>query len=459
MSLPQPFIERIERDMERDEATRLIASLDSESPTSIRLNPFKCEKPSALRPILWSRYGFYLESRPSFTLDSDFHAGAYYVQEASSQFVGHILSYSDVQGAKVLDLCAAPGGKSTLYSTLVGLEGLVVANEINRSRAQVLADNARKWGLGNIAVCNNRPEHLSQFELWFDVVAVDAPCSGEGMFRKIAQSRNEWSASNVEMCAERQREILQDVWSSLRAGGTLIYSTCTFNRSENEEVLEYFTNIYGDEIAPYADVECDAQWGVVQGRVGDFQTFRFYPHRAEGEGFFVAVATKSTDVGGRVRTPKSRKKIYSSLDRASLNEVTRYVEQPELMSFYTVADSSIYGYYRAQADAVKLLAESLTVIYAGVAMGQIFKGRLKPDGALALFHDVARKAFKVAELDNSNILLYLRKQELAATLFSEGVNLVVANGHTLGFVKRIGNRVNNLYLNSLRILKEVLISP
>ncbi|MFI3263927.1 MAG: rRNA cytosine-C5-methylase [Rikenellaceae bacterium] len=453
VKLPQLFVERVVQDLGQVQAEALFSALSTESPTSIRLNPYKVKEPIAQRPVGWSKYGFYLDERPSFTLDSDFHAGAYYVQEASSQFVGHILSERNIEGARVLDMCAAPGGKSTLYSTLVGLEGLVVANEINRSRASILADNARKWGLGNIVVCNSRSEHLAQFQSWFDIVAVDAPCSGEGMFRKMEGAIEEWSPSNVAMCAERQREILDNGWQSLKAGGVLIYSTCTFNRTENEEVLEHFMESYGDEVAPYDTVECDESWSVSCGQVGAFQTFRFFPHKIEGEGLFVAVATKSFDAGGKMRQPKSRKKIFSSIDRQSLLEVSKWVAQPELMVFLNVADSAIYGYYRAQAEAVKSLAESLTIIYSGVAMGQIFKGKLKPDPALALFHDLNCDVVSEVELDNSDILLYLRKQELSAELFAEGINIVSANGYTIGFVKRIGGRVNNIYPNSLRILK------
>ncbi|MFI3316020.1 MAG: rRNA cytosine-C5-methylase [Rikenellaceae bacterium] len=451
--LPQSFVDRVVKDLGKADADALFASLAAPSPTSIRLNPYKVKQPISQRVVGWSRYGFYLAERPSFTLDSDFHAGAYYVQEASSQFVGHILSHRNVEGLRVLDMCAAPGGKSTLYSTLVGLEGLVVANEINRSRAAVLADNVRKWGLGNVVVCNNRPEHLSQFESWFDVVAVDAPCSGEGMFRKMEGAIEEWSQANVAMCAERQVDILDNAWRSLKAGGVLIYSTCTFNHNENEGVLERFSQEYGDEIAPFDAVGCDAAWGVVQGEVGAFQTFRFFPHRVEGEGLFVAVATKSFDAGGKCRQPKSRKKIFSTIDRQSLSEVSRWVAQPELMSFLNVADTAIYGYYRAQVEAVKSLAESLTTIYSGVAMGQVFKGKLKPDAALALFHDLNCEAVNVVELDNSDILLYLRKQDVATDKFAEGMNVVAAAGHTVGFAKRIGHRVNNMYPNSLRILK------
>lgn len=451
--LPQQFIERLKEEFAAD-ADALCTALDGQSPTSIRFNPFKITSaPSNLEPIGWSRYGFYLAERPSFTLDSAFHAGVYYVQEARSQFVGHILSFADVEGARVVDMCAAPGGKSTLYSTLVGLDGLVVANEINRQRASVLADNVRKWGLGNIVVSNNDTSHLAKFQAWADVVAVDAPCSGEGMFRKMEVAREEWSQGGVLQCVERQGEILRNSWRTLKAGGILIYSTCTFNRAENEGVIESFEEWTEGELSEFEEVECAAEWGVTCGRVGSFQTFRFMPHKTRGEGFFVAVARKGYDVGGRIRMPKGRKAIFSPLSRIDLAECARWVEQPERMSFYMIADT-VYGYYIAQVDAIKRLAESLNVIYSGVAIGQIFKGKMSPDGALALFAGYNRDVVPVSQIGHDEMLSYLRRGEVSAASFEEGINLVVdESGYSVGFVKRIGARVNNRYINSLKILK------
>lgn len=193
---------------------------------------------------------------------------------------------------------AAPGGKTTLYASLAGPDGLVVANEIDRRRASVLADNVRKWGTGNVAVTTCEPRALGDFEAWFDVVAVDAPCSGEGMFRKDPDARGEWSEGNVKQCAARQDEILREAWRALRPGGTLVYSTCTFNRDEDEGALERMAAWAGDEIAESEETAVEDAWGIVCGRVGAFRTFRFYPHRTCGEGFFAAVARKSFDAGG-----------------------------------------------------------------------------------------------------------------------------------------------------------------
>ena len=202
MELPVAFAGRVVRDLGPEEGAALCAALDGVPPVSVRLHPAKCGDAGALLRRLgacgrvpWCADGHYLTGRPQFTFDPAFHAGAYYVQEAASQFVGRLVG--DVAGRRVLDLCAAPGGKTTLYASLVGPEGLVVANEIDRRRASVLADNVRKWGTGNVAVTTCEPKALGEFENWFDAVAVDAPCSGEGMFRKDRAARDQWSLRNT----------------------------------------------------------------------------------------------------------------------------------------------------------------------------------------------------------------------------------------------------------------------
>ena len=412
MTLPAKFVERVLCDLGEAEGRALCAALDGVPPVSVRVNPVKAA-PGAL-PALeiagqvpWCRDGRYLAVRPSFTLDPDFHAGAYYVQEASSQFVGHLLEGVRTEGARILDLCAAPGGKTTLYASLAGPGGLVVANEIDRRRAAVLADNVRKWGTGNVAVTTCEPRMLGDFE----------------------------------------------AWRALKPGGTLVYSTCTFNRDEDEGALERMLAWAGDEVAESDEIAVEDAWGIVCGRVGVFRTFRFYPHRACGEGFFAAVARKSFDAGGRVRTPKARRTVFAAADRKTSAELARWVREPDRMCFAQVADT-FYAWYAAQADAVRALSEALPVICSGVALGQVFKGTLKPDPALALFDGLNRGAVPVAELDEAEALRYLRKQEIAAAGLAEGVNLVCARGRALGFAKRIGARVNNMYPNSLRIIKQ-----
>ena len=457
MTLPAKFVERVLCDLGEAEGRALCAALDGVPPVSVRVNPAKAAADAlpALEiagQVPWCRDGRYLAVRPSFTLDPDFHAGAYYVQEASSQFVGHLLEGVRTEGARILDLCAAPGGKTTLYASLAGPGGLVVANEIDRRRAAVLADNVRKWGTGNVAVTTCEPRMLGDFEAWFDIVAVDAPCSGEGMFRKLEEARTEWSEAGVALCAERQRGILREAWRTLRPGGLLLYSTCTFNFTENEGVLRDFSVWAAGETEPAERIAVDPAWGVVCGAEGDFQTFRFYPHKVEGEGFFAAAVRKRAAGGERRRVPRPQRDPLAWADRRAVQELERWVEEPEAMRFAAVGDT-FYGYWQPQTEAVAMLSGVLNVIASGVEMGQLFKGVLRPAHALALFTGLRRGAAAVCELPPEEALRYLRRGEVAADRFAEGMNLVTADGAALGFAKRIGRRCNNLYPNSLRILK------
>ena len=458
MRLPEQFISRMQRELGVAEAEALCAALETEPSTSVRLNPAKmAEQKWGGGRVAWSDYGYLLGERPAFTLDPDFHAGAYYVQEASSQFAGYIVSMAvggaeACKGQRVLDMCAAPGGKSTHYATLVGERGLVVANEINRSRAAVLADNARKWGLGNMVVTCNDSARVADFEEWFDVVAVDAPCSGEGMFRKSDEACEQWSEANVAMCAERQWEILQNAFRSLKPGGVLLYSTCTFNRTEDEDVVGRACEEFGDELLAVDDIPIGGDWGVVTGCEGVFQTFRFFPHRLTGEGMFMAVARKAGLATSRRRMPKARRKVMEAVDKRTAQELSRWVKESEQMRFFAAGDT-LYGCRKEHYDEVEALAGTLAVIYSGVAMGQVFKGKLKPDGALALYAGVNHDAVACCEVDEQEALKFLRKQDMDAAQFSEGVNMVLYGGRPLGFVKRVGARVNNMYPNSLRILK------
>lgn len=451
-ALPIAFTELMRKQLGAEEAERLFEALDSTSPVAVRLNPAKCGGEGVWsdgETIAWSKNGRKLKARPSFTLDTAFHAGAYYVQEAASQFIDYVVSGEELQGKRVLDMCSAPGGKTTIYSTAVGVEGLVVANEYVRSRANVLADNVRKWGMGNVLVTNNAPEHIAQFEGWFDLVAVDAPCSGEGMFRKEEVAREDWSEDAVKMCAARQLSIVREAWQSLKEGGLFIYSTCTFNDEEDEGVLRRFIEDVGDVFEPSQRVEIDENWGVVRGEVGAFQTFRFFPHKTDSEGLFVAVARKVEPT--TQRTPKARKKVMQEVDKVSRKELSHWLQDAEQYTYAMVADT-IYAYRTEQFKAVQALSEGLTAIYSGVAMGQIFKGKLKPDWALSQYVGLNRDAVAAEELDEERALDYLRKKDIAVGGMAEGMNLVTHNGRALGFAKRVGARCNNLYPNSLKIM-------
>ncbi|MBO7199060.1 MAG: rRNA cytosine-C5-methylase [Alistipes sp.] len=449
-SLPERFVE-IMRDTLGGDADNLFAALDTEPAVSLRLNP---AKPTACydgEPVGWCEWGRYLAERPQFTLDPHLHGGAYYVQEASSQFVAHLLSNHDMEGAKVLDMCAAPGGKTTIYSTLVGRKGLVVANDINHGRALALADNVQRWGMGNVVVTCNEPSHIGAFTHWFDVVAVDAPCSGEGMFRKMEEARSEWTPSSPEVCAERQREILAEAWRVLRPGGTLIYSTCTFNPTEDEGVVEWLMQEYGDELEAVDNITTESDWGIVRSEVGVFQCFHFYPHKARGEGFFAAISRKCDGVVKR-SMPKARRKLFGQCAKADVKELSRWVDDASEHQFMMVGED-IYAYNSAVAEAVVTLSENLSVVYSGVAMGRIFKQKLKPEHALALYVGLNRDAVPVVDVSLEDAVEYLRRGDIAAAQFEDGINVVGYKGTPIGFVKRIGARCNNMYPKDLRIVK------
>jgi len=380
------------------------------------------------------------------------HAGVFYAQEPSASAPAALLDVHP--GMKVADLCAAPGGKTSQLAAALQGQGLLLANEFVAARAEILRQNLERMGVINAVITNEDTANLAKaLPGVFDRVLVDAPCSGEGMFRKDPDARGEWSEGNVKQCAARQDEILREAWRALKPGGTLVYSTCTFNRDEDEGALERMAAWAGDEIAESEETAVEDAWGIVCGRVGAFRTFRFYPPRTCGEGFFAAVARKSFDAGGRVRAPKARRTVFAAVDRKTAGELARWVRNPGGMRFAAVADTC-YAWYAAQADAVRTLSEALPVIYSGVALGQVFKGVLKPDPALAFFDGLNRGALPAAELDDEETLRFLRRQDIAAGGLAEGMNLVCSRGRALGFAKRIGARVNNLYPNSLRIIKQ-----
>ncbi len=310
--LPESFTRRVMAELGPEEEGRALC----EGLVSGKV-PGRCPRPSVCtrsapaagtepRRFPGRRQDVTVEERPSrgrFTLDSGFHAGAYYVQEASSQFLAHVLAGEEVAGKRILDLCAAPGGKTTLYASLAGSDGLVVANEVNRQRAAVLADNVRKWGLGNVAVTCCEPRTVCDSKDGSTSWRWMPPVPARGCSAKHPGTGRVEREQCAKICAARQEEILREAWKTLRPGGLLIYSTCTFNRLENEGSLEGLLAEAGEEIVESTAVDCPPAWGVVCGRVGPFRTFRFYPHRTRGEGFFAAVARKVSDGGSRVRVP------------------------------------------------------------------------------------------------------------------------------------------------------------
>ena len=457
IELNTDFIELLREQMTNEEAERLIEALDgAPQPTSIRVNPAKPYPAPVGREVGWCRWGSYLAERPSFTRDGHFQAGGYYVQEAASMFVGHLLEQAlgkeMPEGMRLLDMCAAPGGKSTLYSTIVGTRGVVVANEVIRARALTLADNITRWGVGNTVVTSNDPSHFaSSLTEWFDVVAVDAPCSGEGMFRKSEEARTNWSLDNVKLCATRQRRIMADAWASLREGGIFIYSTCTFNRAENEANMEWLAEEFECE---HIDIECPEEWNIVRTKAGEAECFHFYPHRTEGEGLFAAIVRKGGEGTSHRKSPKARKNPFGEVDKKVAREIAGYLSGDMEFRFATIGES-IYAYPAPLWNDMRTVSEQMSVLFSGVKVGEMFGKKFRPDHSLALSAWINKEAFATAELSEGDMLRFFRREELSCVGdLHEGLNLLLYEGQPIGFTKRIGARTNSLLPKELRILSQ-----
>ena len=306
MQLPEEFIQQTKAMMGDELFHTFLNALHEKPSVSIRLNPLKpnTHHPSTLfqslpyggrlegaTPIPWCSTGYYLDDRPAFTFDPLLHAGAYYVQESSSMFLESVMKEYVTELVCMLDLCAAPGGKSTLARTLLSPDSLLISNEPIRNRAQILSENVQKWGYPQHIVTNNYPKDFRKAKMLFDVILTDVPCSGEGMFRKDEGAIREWSPKNVEHCWKLQRDIVSDIWSCLRPGGILIYSTCTFNTKENEENVRWIADELGADILP---VTTDASWNITGSLLKGFDepVYRFIPGKTPGEGLFMAVLRK-----------------------------------------------------------------------------------------------------------------------------------------------------------------------
>ena len=447
LHLPPEFASRMRNLLGGDDYERFIQSLSDAPAASIRINPDKACDLQLPQRIPWAVHGTYLTDRPVFTLDPRFHAGAYYVQEASSMFLEQaLLQHADLsKPLNVLDLCAAPGGKSTHLLALLNPDSLLVANEAIKTRAPVLEENLEKWGHCNAVVCRNDPADLQRLPEFFDVVVVDAPCSGEGLFRKDVKARQLWSPGNVTQCAARQKRILADVWPSLKAGGILIYSTCTLNMNENEENVQWLARTYDAESLP---LSIDTSWGIVHSQQHNISGYRFYPHKAKGEGFFLAVLRKTTSPGHRGR----RKSKFTLMKPAkeSLEKLTAWIDKPERKHFFVHRDQLRFTTAHKSADVEHVIQE-LRPLVVGTAAAALKHGKLVPEHSLALSLSLRRDSVNEIELDEASALRLLRKEQVDISSVSQGFALVTFKGVALGWVNILPGRVNNLYPSHRRI--------
>lgn len=438
MRLPQTFIDRT-TPLLGNSFSAFVEALESDIPISIRTNPAKINQPLQYEKIPWCSSGYYLPTRPSFTLDPLLHAGVYYVQEASSMFLEQVVKQYITTPVTMLDLCAAPGGKSTHLISILPADSLLVANEYVRSRAYILTENLQKWGSPNVVVSNNNPRELGVLSSFFDAMLVDAPCSGEGMFRKDAGAIDEWSVANVENCVLRQRDLLSDAWSCLKQDGILIYSTCTYNREENEDTVKWIMDELGAELL---SVQVDEAWGITCSDYG----YRFYPHKTKGEGFFMAVLRKTeTEQIMRVKPEKQVLRITKQqLDfKAYLLEPDNYM--------LSLLGEKLVALPNKSADKVGVLMKKLKLLQAGLNLAETKGKDMIPEAGLALSTALNKRTCEIAEVNWHNALSYLRTENIVLSDAPKGYVLICYKGYPLGWVKNLGNRCNGLYPSEWRI--------
>ena len=459
--IPKDFLETSVSIFGR-ESEEFLASLDSEPLLGIHINAEKMQKTGVVIPdnaerVEWTSNGFYLKSRPRFTFDPFLHAGAYYVEEPSSMFVEKALNYiqKNIRIDRALDLCAAPGGKSIMIrNSMKG--GLLVSNEPLSKRAAVLTENLAKWGNPDIIVTSDFPEAFDGLTGFFDLIATDVPCSGEGMFRKDETARSEWSKANVENCVQRQRDILRTIWPTLRKGGYIIYSTCTFNRREDEENVLFIANELGAEII---NLETDADWHICGDTTGrNLPVYHFFPHKTRGEGFFLALLKKTSD------TPpaENRKSKKKKPETVSADGFAEWINCKENFDFHKSKDG-ITALRKAFADDYAAISEKLNVICAGVRVctekpakfsnsARKPKPQFVPAPGLALSSCLNRKAFPDISLNYSDAIKFLRGESIPLTVYApRGWVTVSYRNLPLGFANNVGSRLNNSYPPAWRI--------
>jgi len=445
---PANFLESLINEQGFDSANFTKAHQFAEPPTSIRVNPFKKTALKTDGQVPWCSEGYYLDTRPSFTFDPLFHAGCYYVQEASSMFIAHIVKYiKRAEPVKILDLCAAPGGKSTLLNSEMTADDLLVANEIIKTRVPVLADNLSRWGTANAIVTNNDPKDFTRLTDFFDIILVDAPCSGSGMFRKDPAAMNEWSEANVNLCHQRQERILADIYPALKEDGYLIYSTCSYSHQENEDILDWLCTEFALETVR---IPIDKEWGIVETQSTDKKAwgYRFYPGKVRGEGLFAACLKKKENSGNLLSFKNNNNQKLAS---GEFELVKSYIQNPAAYYFFKVNDDWL-AINHQHKESMNLLQHHLYIKKSGVRMGKLAGKDLVPDHELALSIIVNKDAVLQTELDHDQAIQYLRRDNLIIDTVEKGWSLMTYNGHALGWAKLLSNRINNYYPKELRIL-------
>ena len=470
--ISEKFIEQI-RALGLPQAETLLQALTGTEPSvSVRLNarkkaslPFKTDS-----TVPWlSDLGLYLPERPLFTLMPELHQGVFYVQDASSMFIAHVIRQLTANRAPVvyLDACAAPGGKTTAAIDALPAGSLVVANEYDFRRAAILRENVIKWGYDSTVVSRGDTRKFSKLKEEFDIIAADVPCSGEGMFRKDPEAVAQWSPALVAECAERQKVIVQNLWSALRPGGYFIYSTCTFNRTENEDVIKFILDNFDAESVPIAT---NPEWNIIDytflsemaenevnmDACSKIYGYRFFPGCVRGEGLFLSVVKKCGEF-----SPSAKRKGAQNAKNAqnkvnpSISKALGWVSNPEDYLAEITSENMIVAFPKRYAQTLKKLQNTLDISHFGIPLATIKGKDIIPEHSLAMAWGVIdANSFPNVELDETSSLQYLRREAIVLPEETpRGYILLTYNGLPLGFAKNIGNRANNLYPDSWRILK------
>lgn len=448
--LPEQFITKMNA-LLQDEAERFFATYNEEKVHGLRVNTLKVSpstflniSPWELEPIPFCSTGFYYrDAQPG---KHPYHAaGLYYIQEPSTMFVAEVLAPSS--GERVLDLCAAPGGKTTQLAAMMNNEGFLLANEIHPKRVKALSENIERLGITNAVITNETPEKLSEtFEGFFDKILVDAPCSGEGMFRKDEEAIQFWSLDHVQKCAQTQKHILSCAYKMLNEGGTLVYSTCTFSPEENEQIIDWFLATYNDmELVPI-EKEHGIQPGVVRWtntyNEQIAHTARLWPHHLQGEGHFVAKMRKRGEAkrwNGKVAT--------SNVSKAMRRDYETFINH----IIQTTIDGTLYA-FGTHIFALPYLCprlDGLKVVRPGLHIGEWKKNRFEPNHALAMALTKQQvQAHLPLTLEES--IRYM-KGETLQTNGDRGWILITIDGYPLGWGKEVKGVVKNFYPKGLRI--------
>ncbi|MBX2907169.1 MAG: RNA methyltransferase [Taibaiella sp.] len=446
MNIPVALTNELESVPGFDKAA-FLAAHEIAAPVSLRLHPVKGQHIFTTEAhVAWCSTGRYLPSRPVFTLDAAFHSGAYYVQEASSMFLETMLKPLLTPGMRVLDLCAAPGGKSTLIASLLDEESLLISNEVIRTRASILEENLTRWGYMNTWVTSNDARDLGKLSGYFDIIVVDAPCSGSGLWRKDANALNEWSENNVQLCHERQQRILADIWPALKEGGILIYATCSYSRSENEEILDWLADTYS---VSAVTVPTAQTWGMVQTASAnhDLHGYRFFPHLVRGEGFFIAGVRKQEQAA--TMKPVRLKDSSPKLPQPPANLLS--IQDFKLING---ADNALRAIHPAHAADIPILSQHAYLRKTGTELGT-FAGKDWIPAHEAALSVHAGNAYPTINTDRDQALRFLKREDMGIDATEKGWHLVKYNGWGLGWVKSLGNRMNNYLPKNWRIRMDI----